>query len=331
MRRLFIQGKHRFILAVVLFVPSLGYGQIGGIGSQYSFSFSPLFGIKYGNAKEIVYRNSKSDDYLSMLVWEMKHIFYLGGAFDFQPREPIDQKGYFVNASVQAAFPAKTGYMSDWDWAAPNNAFSNFSEHDNFTQEAWFINIAAGISLPVWDKIWLRFFATLNYMKLKWDAQDGYLWYGSYSYGSYEPWSPSSEKQSISGTVISYEQNWFIISPGISAHIPFLEYFEAGFYFQITPLIYCYDFDQHYRRDPPLTFAVSMWGGLMVEPEFKFVFSPYDWLDLSFYVSYCFIGGEVRGTTVVTDTETKTSTKRKNTGGAAYAVLDTGLSITLRY
>jgi outer membrane protease len=322
----------------VLLVPSLGYGQNGGTSgalydariSPYAFSFSPLFGIKYGVSEEIVYRTSKSDSFLSSLIWEIKPLWYIGGAIDFRLREPMSRWGYFINAAVQAGLPYKTGYMTDRDWMAENNALSHFSKHDNFTEEAWFFDITAGFSLPIRNRIRLEFFAAISFMRFRWDARYGYAQYGSHiDENLYDPWYPSIPKTYFSGIVISYEQNWWIFSPGISAHIPFLRYFEVGFYFQITPLIYCYDFDQHYLRD--LIFNENMWGGLMVEPGGKFVFSPYNWLDLSLYVSYRFIGGGPRGATVVTDTVKNTSTKYRNTGGAAYAVLDAGLSITLRY
>jgi outer membrane protease len=329
------QSKRRFLLVAVLLVPVFAYGKSGTWTysveeSLYTFSVSPLFGFKYGASEEIVYKSSKSDVVISKLTWEISPLFYFGGAFDFHLREPMRQMGFFANATVQAGIPAQTGDMTDRDWLASGNALSHFSRHSNFTDGAWFLDVKAGMSLPVRNIIRLQFFAAISYMGFKWTARDGYAQYGDRigSTNTYTPWNSSIKKTYFSGDVIFYEQNWWIFSPGISAHIPFLEYFEAGLYFQIAPLIYCSDLDKHYLRN--LNFTESMWGGFMLEPKCEIVFSPYDWLGLSLYFSYRFIGGEVRGSTVVTNTSTDISTKYKNTGGAAYAALDAGLSVIFR-
>jgi outer membrane protease len=330
------QGKRRFLLVAVLLVPVFAYAQNSNAAadgvkeSLYTFSFSPSFGFKYGSSEEIVYESSKSDVVISKLIWEISPLFYFGGAFDFHLREPMRRRGFFANATVQAGIPAQTGDMTDSDWLTPDNGLSHFSSHTNFTDRAWFVDIKAGMSLPVRNIIRLQFFAAISYMGLKWTARDGYTQYADQigNTGTYRPWNPSLQKNELHGDVISYEQNWLIFSPGISAHIPFLKYFETGLYLQIAPLIYCSDLDKHYLRN--LNFAESMWGGFMLEPECEIVFSPYDWLGLSLHFSYRFIGGEVRGSTVVTDTSTDISTKYKNTGGAAYAALDAGFSVILR-
>jgi outer membrane protease len=328
--------KRRFLLAAALLVPVFAHGQYGdGSGwgvkeSLYTFSFSPSFGFKYGASEEIVYKSSNSDVVMSKLIWEISPLFYFGGAFDFRLREPMRRRGFFANATVQAGIPAETGDMTDKDWLAQDNGLSHFSSHSNFTEEAWFLDVKAGMSLPVRNIIRLQFFAAISYMGLKWTARDGYRQYATEigNTGTFRPWDSSISKIEFHGDVISYEQNWWIFSPGISAHIPFLEYFEAGLYLQIAPLIYCSDLDKHYLRD--LNFTESMWGGFMLEPECEFVFSPYDWLGLSLYFSYRFIGGELRGNTIETDTISKISREYKNTGGAAYAALDAGLSVILR-
>ncbi|MDR0663190.1 MAG: omptin family outer membrane protease, partial [Spirochaetaceae bacterium] len=283
MRRLFAAGSRRFIFATVLLVPFFAYAQDGAKESLYAFSFSQFFGFKYGHSEEIVYKSSKSDVVLSQLIWEMKPLFYLGGAFDFRLREPMIRRGFFINAAAQAGIPVQTGDMTDKDWLAPNNGFSHFSRHSNFTDEAWFLDVKAGMSFPVRDITRLQFFATISFMWLKWTARDGYTQYADLTGNTYKPWNPSLPKTYLHGAVISYEQNWVMLSPGISAHIPFLEFFEAGLYFQIAPLVYCSDLDKHYLRNT--NFTETMWGGFMLEPGLEFVFSPYEWLGLSINVS----------------------------------------------
>jgi outer membrane protease len=341
--RFFTHGKRIIILSVMSALPVFIHAQSeeseapevpdkrGGEISYtlpYIFSFSPSFGFKYGQSEEIVYRNSKSKVLLSELVWEIKPMFYLGADFDFKLRDPMKRKGWFIHVAFQAGFPAETGYMTDKDWMAPGNGLSHLSKHNNNTKEAWFLDLTGGMSMPIRNKILLQFYAAINYMKLKWEAHDGYLQYASMIEDTYAPWNLSLPKLPLYGPVIYYEQDWWIFSPGISVHIPFSKYIEAGLYFQITPLIFCNDLDKHYRRH--MDFTEAMFGGIMLEPRGEFIFSPLKWLSVSLNVSYRFIGG-TRGDIVVKNKNAGSSQKYKNVGGAAYYVLDTGISVTLRY
>jgi outer membrane protease len=299
-----------------------------GAVSPYTFSISSFFGIKYGYAEEIVYNGPKTDAKLSQLLWNIKPLFYWGAAFDFFQRDPMARWGFFANATLQAGLPARTGVMEDRDWMAAGGGQSHFSSHDNYTEDALFLDISAGPSIPINGILRLKVFVGLSYMSLKWMGRDGYL---QYAYeigktGTYNNWDSSLPKVPVYGPVIHYQQDWLIFSPGIAAHIPLLERFDIGVYFKIGPVIFCYDLDDHFARN--LQFSEFMYGGIMLEPKGVFAFSLNERVKFSLDISYRFMEGS-RGDTEVKGTETNIVKTSKNSGGSSYSALDAALSATL--
>ncbi|MDR1149022.1 MAG: omptin family outer membrane protease [Spirochaetaceae bacterium] len=332
----FSKIKYCFIMAVL--IPFSAHGQAGdnvedisvntGAGSPYTFSISSFFGIKYGHAEEIVYKDSGTDAKLSQLLWNIKPLFYWGAAFDFFQRNPMARWGFFANATLQAGLPARTGVMEDRDWMAAGGGLSHFSSHDNYTEDALFLDISAGSSIPIGGIMRLKVFAGLSFMSLKWMARDGYFQYASKigETGTYNDWDSSLPKVPVYGPGIHYQQDWLIFSPGIAAHIPLFERFDIGVYFKIGPVIFCYDLDDHLARN--LQFSEFMYGGIMLEPKGVFAFSLNERVKFSLDISYRFMAG-ARGDTEVKDTNTNIVQTSKSTGGSSYSALDAALSVTL--
>jgi outer membrane protease len=320
----FSKIKYCFIMTVL--IPFSAHGQAGD--SPYTFSISSFFGIKHGQAEEIVYRDSKTDAKLSELLWDIKPLFYWGAAFEFSRRDPMARWGFFANATLQAALPAGTGVMEDRDWMAADGGLSHFSSHDNYTEDALFVDISAGSSIPIGGIIRLKVFVGLSFMSLKWMARDGYLQYSDKISGTdtYKNWDSSLPKVPFYGPAIHYQQDWLIFSPGIAVHIPLFERFDIGVYFKIGPVIFCYDLDDHFSRN--MQFSEFMYGGIMLEPKGVFAFSLNERVKFSLDISYRFMEGS-RGDTEMKDTNTNTVQTSKNSGGSAYSALDAALSVTL--
>jgi outer membrane protease len=190
-----------------------------------------------------------------------------------------------------------------------------------------FLDFSAGISMPIKSIVLLKFFIGLDYMNLRWTARDGYLQYAA-STGDdmYGYWDSSLKKTSTYGPIIYYQQNWLIFSPGLSGHINLFERFDIGLYFNIGPVIFCNDLDDHLSRR--LQFTERMLGGIMLKPRAEIIFIASQHLNLALNVSYKFVEG-ARGTTDVRDTTTNTVQSYANSGVAAYYALDVGLSVTL--
>jgi outer membrane protease len=325
--------KYAFIINILIafLIPFSVYGQTeaaaveaANVEYPYTFSISSSVGFKYGQAEEIVYKNSSSDTLLSQLLWDMKPVLYWGMELDFSQRYPMSRTGFFVNAALQAVIPARSGKMEDRDWLASGDVLSHLSVHDNYTEEGWFFDFTSGISIPLNRWLRVKAFAGLSLMNLRWLAREGYLQYASGS----GAWNSFLPKVPVYGPIIYYYQNWLIFSPGVSAHFSVFSRFNIGLYFKIGPVIFCDDLDEHFERN--LQFTELMYGGLMIEPKLEFILSMYERIDISLDVSYRFIKGP-RGDTEVRNTQTNGVQNSKNSGGAAYYCLDTGLSVKLRF
>jgi hypothetical protein len=77
-------------------------------------------------------------------------------------------------------------------------------------------------------------------------------------------------------------------------------------------------------------FTDYIFFGLFMEPQGELVISPHERFDISLNVSYRYIKGS-RGNTQMKDTATGATDEYRNSGGAAYYVLDGGLSVTVRF
>jgi hypothetical protein len=60
--------------------------------------------------------------------------------------------------------------------------------------------------------------------------------------------------------------------------------------FQISPLTFCSDLDEHLLREPPLTFKDYTRWGLFLEPQGRIIFSPVKWLEFHLQTAYRHIG-----------------------------------------
>jgi outer membrane protease len=291
------------------------YGQTGGTSpSSHSLSLDFTFGTKYGQAEEIVYKPN-SDMKLSELLWDLKPLLYWGVALDYSSRNPQTQ-GFFARTALQAALPGKTGVMEDRDWRGSEDTLSDFSTHDNHTDGAWFFDCAAGYSLPLFYRLRLDLYGAFHYMNFHWTGREGY---GIYS------WDPM---HLFFGPVIRYSQDWLVLAPALALALPFFRNFTAALSFEISPLIMAVAVDDHLGTKAQYT--DTMFFGLFMEPRGELVFSPHESFDIALSFSYRFIQGP-RGNTRAKSTNTGSTTEDLNSGGAAYYVLDGGLSLTVRF
>jgi len=269
-----------FICFVSLFC-STAYGEIRFPGKSYDFSIAAQTGLLYGTAYEIVYRDGNSNTYMSELQWELKPLFVMGLHFSL---EPIQTWGFFTSFDIKAGFPAKSGTMEDRDWVNTPGKLSHFSSHTNKTQIAILLALDAGFSFPVTEWFFLRPLFSFEYIFFKMEGRDGY-----YSYEIYN-W----ENKPLSGPVINYSQNWFLLSPGLSMGFT-LNRFMIKSTIKITPLVFCISYDDHIRRE--LFITDFMFGKVAVEPALDVSFALSPRFEIGLNGSYRYITG-TRGTTI---------------------------------
>jgi outer membrane protease len=300
----------------------------------YTFSVTPAAGFLYGYGEEIVYKYQGEDTYLSQLLWNIKPLFYAGGVLDFSRVNPMEKPGFFTALSLKFGFPGVTGSMKDRDWNAPDDALSNYSRSDNYTDGALFLDYLLGMSLPLKSFALLKIYWGGSWMSFRWTGRDGYLQYPKDRLGNYlydAPLDESAEKISLEGPSISYSQDWFFTYPGLSLLVLLPRRFTLDISFQISPLVFCAARDNHLLSAHEYKDYIT--GGLYLEPRGSVAFSPSERLELSLYAAYRFIKG-AHGDSFIRDTGTgKTGDfyQLSQDAGAAWYALDSGLSLKIRF
>jgi len=297
----------------------------------YRLSVIPQTGMFYGKAEEIVYPTDTDVEKLSELLWDIKPVFYYGLELDFSRADPMEKWGLFSALSLKSGFPGASGKMEDRDWlSVENNALTNYSEHNNFTRELLTIDFSAGGSIPLKYNLLLKPYLNVSYMRFSFSGEGGHGIYarstGSGVYASIDDapdyWEfPDGEK------VINYSQEWMAFSPGISLGWFFLDNFFTELSFQISPLVYCSDLDEHIGRQ--IQFRDYMDGGLFLQPAFRFSYISGTWFDISLDISWRFIT-ENKGVTYQSSPIGSGLYAMAGNAGAGLSLMDLGLKMKIR-
>jgi len=301
------------------------------INKDYSFSLCPQFGFFYGHAEEIVYPTDTKGDLLSLLLWDMKPVFYYGFLMDFSPVKPMERWSFFSGLSMKYGIPGPSGVMEDRDWMSKENAeLTHFSSHDNITKEIFLLDFSVGVSFPFFNALLVKTFVNISYMNFRFYGENGYKIYArSLGDGKYAPINDDPEEESFSGwgKVISYSQKWFYAAPGVSVGYGYKEYFLAEISFMISPLVSCADLDEHILKD--WQFRDNMKGGIMIEPGFRFSFTASKWFGISCEISWRYISG-TRGPTYVRRQIGIGKYTQEGEAGAGQSMLNTALLLKVR-
>jgi outer membrane protease len=295
----------------------------------------PQLGILYGQAEEIVYRDS-SKAYLSQLLWDIKPLFY-GGV-----NGGLSAGDFWADLDFKAALPSRSGYMEDRDWmGGASYGFSNYSISNNYTKNTFLADIRAGWNFDFFiaedQTLSLKPFLRGSWMHFSWDGKGGYYQYGY-------PWSESIPKKywTDDTVTIAYKQDWMILSPGLEANYAFLEKFVAGLSFCITPFIMMNAVDNHMlrggeyygngdRRNDPNKFSDYAHWGLLLEGGASFAYQFNSNISAELSGSFRHIkGSRGKSTSEYTNTPGAPVVNNGDTGGAGYWAWDAGLGIRIR-
>ena len=173
-------------------------------------------------------------------------------------------------------------------------------------------------------------YGVFSWMHFRWAGQDGY---GQYLEDvGYNPAIPlhSLPKKPYAGTVITYTQDWLLLSPGVSVLLPLSPLFCLKLSFQGSPFVYCAARDSHITTEAEYRDYI-LWG-LYLEPGAEFGFTFHRRCSLSLSVSYRVTDGD-RGTTLRRPTGPGQNTgfvELNAQSGAAVHVLNAGLSFKIR-
>jgi outer membrane protease len=289
--------------------------------SDYELFVTPSFGMLYGQAKEIVYKDSVSSNFLSELQWDIMPLFYVGMAADIGPTNNFAKHGFIGTFSFKMGIPQKTGIMVDRDWEnkywLSSGTLTNYSRHNNFSEKAILADLSIGYSFPLFDFTAFGINIDFSYMHYNWIAKDGYYQYLDKG----QTWDDEIPKVPLNGKVIEYTQNWFILSPGVFVKFRLGRFFSVNGNFKYSPLVYCTDEDNHLLRDT--IFQDYLFYGQYLKGSGGITILPMNNLELTFFLSYSSITNS-RGDSFFN------SVNHTGIAGGGYSVFEFGLSARLR-
>jgi outer membrane protease len=211
---------------------------------------SPFGTVMLGEANEYVYTSGKI---LSELDWDILPIVSLGLGANVGWDEGLQLTG-----DISTGLPLATGSMEDSDWlnleTNGDTAKTTFSKHTAKLDFAYATNVRAGweFRTPLQgiisdDRITVIPAIGFKYLTMKWDASNGYLQHtATGADGVYAAWSADQKKVPCYGTVISYQQEFWMPEARLEISIP------AGSKFRITAAcagslwVFCNGIDNHY-------------------------------------------------------------------------------------
>jgi len=265
---------------------------------NYGFSFGTQFGFIHGKALEYVYSQpgETASDILSELTWEMKPVFYYGLQLDFGYVNIMKGPGFFASVSIKAGVLGDSGFLEDRDWmSAENTDLTHFSRHTNKTSEYYSLDAVVGASIPIWQ-IYLKPFISGSWMHFSFAGRDGYVKYAREKsfdiFGnpvSYYPIDDNPREGTLSGDVIRYQQNWYLLAAGVSVGTKILHPFSFELSFQISPLTYCAAIDNHLDKSKTIDYYDFTSWGLFLEPSANVSFT-YEKIEFLFETSFRYIG-----------------------------------------
>lgn len=278
------------------------------------------FGLLNGQSEEIVYRDEKTDDKLSQLLWDIKPLVYSGIDIRYSWRKPENRWGLFADALLKFGFSGETGAMEDRDWLVLDypKFLTHYSVHNNKTENALLVDASMGVLIPMFEVFLLKPYISYSFMHFSWTANSGSFLY------------PPSDKENVIEhayliqpiDVGTYEQTWHILAPAVAFYGEFNRYFNIELSLKLSPFVWCSDEDNHIGRNLIITKDTN--NGFFFEPGFVFSFVPGDGF---FTVSLDFAYRSIRGARGdgKYDYQDESSLITKNMNGTGYSAFNIGI------
>ena len=293
---------------------------------EYGFAIGPQFGFVYGQAIELVYPTNTKSKYLSELLWNMRPIHYSGIYAELGLNDIMSRPGFFSVFSFKTGLPGDSGIHENRDWMSIENSnLTHFSSHTNYTKKFFMADLYAGATIPVF-LFYIKPFINSSWMRFSFSGRDGMGIYArSSGKDTFHLISDDPLLYTYSGEVITYEQNWLLIAPGVSFGT-ILSPFSFNLSFQISPFTYCAAIDNHITRK--IFFYDFTGWGLFLESSGNVSFK-WKFLELSVEFAYRRIG-DTRGETYEKVNNSEYAFLSSTESGAGLSLTDTRFVIRLR-
>ena len=261
---------------------------------KYGLSLFPLSGFFLGQAEEILYKYPGRDQYVSQLLWDILPVIYIGFSFDYGLKDPFQNNGLTAAVSMKFGLPLGSGAMEDRDWVSrDHDGLTDFSWHEAYSINTLVLDVYAGYSWHILNNFSLSAYGEFSFMYFSWSAENGYSQYNSDSSGNPingGSWNSSIPKSNMYGPIILYNQNWFLISPGVQAKYKINSLFTLDAFLNYSPLIFGFSRDDHLIGDKKTSWDFPRFGHYL-NGRLKLTYSLLSKIDLSCSLSYKFITG----------------------------------------
>jgi len=295
---------------------------------EHDFSIGVNFGSLNGQVQEIVYRNSRTDNKLSELLWNFDSLSYIGADIRYSWLKPENKLGIFANGLFKMGVSDGAAKMEDKDWLVDSYPYwlTNYSVHNSRVNSLNMIDLNLGMSILIFQKFLFKPYFSYHYMHFEWSASGGSILYPTVSFD--ENTGDYYADHFFLGPimVITYEQTWHIVSPAISFYGEFNRFFDIEIAFEVTPFIWCNSKDDHLQREyGGLVINDYLVEGVFIEPSILFSYKPTD----NFVLSLSFVYREIEKTRGDSKYKYKEAghpvDPEKNIGGAGYYAVDIGI------
>ncbi|MDR2510671.1 MAG: omptin family outer membrane protease [Spirochaetaceae bacterium] len=224
----------------------------------HEVSFEASYGLLAIEGEEIVFRDDKTNNKLSQLLFNSQlSCFNLGLRYNWL--RPAGRAGFYLNGGVKFAFSSKAGELTDSDWTYLYypEALSHYSVHKTKDDEGFIGEAELGLLCRVFNTFLIKLGLSYNYMEFNWEAFNGAFLYPT-EHGGHDLLSDEYDIK-----VITYRQIWHIIAPAFSFSGPISRYVSFDIGVKASPVIFFSGEDNHLLRE--LVITGDFFGGLFVE------------------------------------------------------------------
>ncbi len=246
-------------------------------GDWLRWSVSADSGMFFGMLYEYVFIARDSDgqynDTLSRLDWQLNPLVYCGFSLDAELFH-----NFTLGLGTWLGLPALLGYMEDRDWDANNGDYISFSHHDNFLINAVFVDFNIGYNVINTDSFVLVPLLGFNYKHFRMAGRDGY-----------QEQPPGSVPNTLSGVLITYEQNYYIPYVGVKTFWSPVQLLSLQFFACYSPMVFGFNIDNHLHPSVRADYIdVPLWGNYLSVDIVVYLNLMNDW-SLKLHAGYMYI------------------------------------------
>jgi outer membrane protease len=218
-----------------------------------SLSISVDSGLIFGMLYEYVFVDNENDgkynDTLSRLDWQLIPLVYTGFSLDAELF-----KSFTIGLGGWVGIPAVVGYMEDRDWGTLALGYTgileSYSHHTNYLYNAFFADINLGYNIVKTDSLVCIPLLGFNYKHFFMSGRDGY-----------QEVPPGSPPNPLSGELITYEQNYYIVYIGVKTFFAPLPWLSIQLFAAYSPIVFGFNVDKHLHPSVRADYIdIPQWG-----------------------------------------------------------------------